>query len=169
LNIPVQGLYEITTNFNNGQKEPKRPSDLSGSVVRRHFFTSTLNHTVQTFDADTRKCSKIIRDSLNPLEPAYRSHLDVIRNSRYASLADEIEELSARRDDVLLFHDKFSKFLGGIKTFIHLPDWGDPEVRYFLDNRTFLEVNFPNVISNTDRVLMTLLDLFIKMSHGEMQ
>ncbi len=55
------------------------------------------------------------------------------------------------------------KFLADVGTFIGTPAWSGTEVRYVLDNRNMLARDLPQMIYTTDKVLMSFLDIYIKV------
>jgi hypothetical protein len=121
-----------------------------------------LHDAVAHFRQNTRKDVKIVEASFNTSDPSLAAALESIR-AFDATLASEFEEIADCRQQFLELHDRFVNYLAKLSKFISSPTWTVAEVQYVLDNRNILKLDLPHMIYTTDKVLMTFLDVYMRV------
>lgn len=141
---------------------PRSPGSIAPNELRELFFDGILNDAILNFRGNTRREVRDISSSLVLEDPETQKHLQTISHAN-KSLSDEFCELCDLKKDALVIHDKFLEYLDTLKQFVCDPAWDQSHVSYLLDQRSLIAVDLPQMIYVTDRVLMTYLDVYIRI------
>jgi hypothetical protein len=162
LGIQIHSVVGELSEQRNGRPVPRDIQYIAPNSIRELFYDNILNDAVVNFRSNTRKDIKAIEASLDSSSPVFAASIEAIKKVDH-SLGTEFEEIAACRQQVLEFHSRFLKFLADVGTFIGTPIWSGTEVKYVLDNRNMLARDLPQMIYTTDKVLMSFLDIYIKV------
>jgi hypothetical protein len=162
LNRQAQSVVGEISIYQDGRYVPKAVGDIAANKLRVLFFDSLLNDVVINFKSNTRKEIRSIRESLDNQNLSFKRDIEEIKRLD-ADLASELLELADLRVDALAIHERFLQYLDSLSNFIGEPNWNETHVRFILDNRNLLNSDLQQMINLTDKVLMTFLDIYIKI------
>ncbi|WCM53369.1 hypothetical protein OH720_10255 [Pseudomonas sp. WJP1] len=162
LNKQAQSIVYEISEYRNGLYIPKSVEEVAPNELRKRFFDNIINDAVANFEHNTRKEIKDIKRSLSADQEWFQDAMQKIR-VHDPSLASDFEELAELKDDALLIHTRFIRFLSGVRGLMAKPRWGELEVNYILDHRSVLTTDLSQMIYVTDKVLMGFLDVYIKL------
>jgi hypothetical protein len=162
LNVLFQSVVGEISTYNGGAHLPKDPGDVAPNELRKRFFDPTVSMVLENFRRETSDDIVVIQRSFNRQDAKYLDNVSTI--SRIDSgLGDDFAKLASTRDEALEKHAEFLAFLAQVSAFKAEPRWDLRRVEFILSNRIVLTNLLPRMIDLTDKILMTLLDTYIRI------
>lgn len=160
---PLSSAFNRVNRYmSNEAGQAKRLEDLNGNALKSIMDDEPIYNAIYKLE---EQLAIEIGDlkSANDQCTAEKQHLDAI--TRYdGSLALDIKKIIDARSNIISTHNRVCAFLGSLRNVINNGDWGNDELKLVMDNRFIYRIGINDVIMTTDTAVMTLLEIYMKLS-----
>lgn len=160
INKELSTVLPLISNYHDGYESVKDVDDINSSNLKGKFTNGMLSIAVSSFKNDNLPYINTLTHQLNNSKAISEDEINKLRNEGHTALSESLEKIKTANGIVLTTHTKFVEFLDKIHTFRRLERWQSEQKEYILSVKYLIKEDVPEIIYETDKVLMTMLGFY---------
>ena len=160
LSEQLAGVIQVISEYRQGFERDRKITDISGTELENLFSSGLLGNAVYNFKNKTQASVKTLQHIYDQAEANKNAELQKIRSAGKMELAENLEQILISQENLLSTHNDFITFLDKIREYKERGNWQDSQKQFILQHKPLLQRRVPDVINDTDRVLMALLEFY---------
>lgn len=152
----------IYNELSNPDGTPKRVDDILPRKLQDIFNTPTIYNSIFNIDQVVGVAIATLTQIQAERNATEENYSAVMRQGgRMSALTYNLRSLNHALDNALRQHERFLQFAETTRKYIAKESWDTNDVRFFHNNRLFLQDVINQMLVQTDAALMTLLEINI--------